>query len=469
MDKFLLKSYDYADDGMDLVKIFADEPHLFFLDSSLSDSPRGRYSFIGFDPFFVFSSRGADSLESLRKEFNQYAVAFENTPVPLCSGIVGFLSYDLGLKFENIKRQLVDDVRTPDCLFGFYDALLTVDHHQKKLYVTSTGFPEKNHNLIQRRAQERLQKITARISTHLKPGGGAGDFSADTPGEELGHSNFTQLEYLIAIDRALDHIRRGDIYQINLSQRFSVHPMDFDWDVEPLELYKALRRRSPSYFGGYFDAGNFQIVSSSPEQFLRKQGSVIETRPMKGTRPRGETPAQDAKRKNDLLASPKEIAELLMVTDLERNDLGRVCEYGSVRVKDLRRIEEYKTVFQATSAIEGKIRYDKDCFDVLKACFPSGSVTGCPKIRAMEIIEELEGRRRGIYTGSLGYISFNNEMDFNVLIRTMLVTKREISFHVGGGIVADSVPQKEYEETLVKAAAMRQALHSVLSVKVGVR
>jgi len=227
-----------------------------------------------------------------------------------------------------------------------------------------------------------------------------------------------------------------------------------------ISLYRDLRNFSPSPFGGYMDCGNFQLISNSPERFLHLNNGIVQTRPMKGTRPRGNDEFHDKILREEILNSEKEKAELLMITDLQRNDLGRNCEYGSVSVKEMRTLEEYKYVFQATSTIEGILRKDKDCFDLIQSCFPGGSVTGCPKIRAMTIIEELEPTRRGMYTGSLGYINFDGNMDFNILIRTLLACQNKLYFQVGGGIVADSVPEHEYNETLIKARALRTCLET---------
>lgn len=460
----LWKSYDYAGNGLELLDLFVEEPFLFFLDSSLKTTERGRYSFIGFDPFQISSTKDKNCLEELREGFQQYAVADTPSPSPFWAGLAGYWGYDFGLHLERIKRQAVDDAGIPDCLFGFYDCLLTIDHWQQKLYITSTGLPEKQPFLVQKRAAERMNRIVKRLSgvqssvQNLAPDS-LEESNGEAPQMEIPLvSNFTQENYLKAIDKALNYIRQGDIYQVNLSQRFSC---DFALERisgDSVALYQSLRGLSPSHFGVYFNAGDFQILSSSPERFLRKEGHLIQTRPMKGTRPRGQSLADDRRLKEELWHSQKEIAELLMVTDLERSDLGRVCEYGSVKVKQLRCLEEYATVFQTTATIEGILRKEKDCFDVIAACFPSGSVTGCPKIRAMEIIEELEPVRRAIYTGSFGYIGFNGEMDFNVLIRSLLIQKSKVYFHVGGGIVADSMAEQEYQETLVKAGALMRSL-----------
>jgi len=282
-------------------------------------------------------------------------------------------------------------------------------------------------------------------------GEGAKRSSKDVP-----KCNFSKAQYTKTVRRALDYIKEGDIYQVNLSQRFTYSLND--QSLDSLSLYSSLRSLAPSPFGGYLDCGDFHLISSSPERFLQLRNGIVQTRPMKGTRPRGKTQQEDQRLRKEMLTSDKDIAELLMITDLKRNDLGKVCDYGSVHVKEMRTLEEYKYVFQATSTIEGRLREDKDCFDLIDACFPGGSITGCPKIRAMEIIEELEPTRRGLYTGSLGYINFNGDMDLNILIRTLVAQRDKLYYQVGAGIVADSTPLGEYDETLVKARAIAECL-----------
>jgi len=266
-------------------------------------------------------------------------------------------------------------------------------------------------------------------------------------------SNFTPALYKSAVRRAKAFIAQGDIYQVNLAQRFHAAAR-----FDPWRLYRRLSQRFPVSFGAYLGGPDYAILSVSPERFLKFDGRRVVTRPMKGTRPR--TARRDANRRlfRELRRDRKEKAELLMIVDLERNDLGRVCDYASVRVEELRAIERYANVYQATAQISGRLHPSKDRIDVLAACFPGGSVTGCPKIRAMEVIEELEPEARGIYTGALGYLSFHNTMEFSVLIRTLLWQRDRVSFHVGGGIVTDSRPAFEYDETLVKARALIEAL-----------
>jgi len=233
-----------------------------------------------------------------------------------------------------------------------------------------------------------------------------------------------------------------------------------EYQLSPIELYSSLRNVNPAPFSAYLDFGDFKILSSSPERFLTLRGSFVSTRPMKGTRPRSINLIEDKRLKEELLNSQKDKAELIMIVDLERNDLGRVCEYGSIKVTNLRNLEEYSKVFQTTAKVEGILHKDKDRIDLIKACFPGGSITGCPKIRAMEIIEELEPTKRNIYTGSLGYLSFSGDMDLNILIRTILLKGNKIYFQAGGGIVYDSDPEEEYQETLDKARALLETIES---------
>ena len=461
------KSFDFTGDGVDLWRLLRGEPYVFFLDSGQNDLHRGRFSFIGYDPFDVFSPDGAGALGLLRQRWREYVpehpCSFKVACTPLAAGMVGCLSYDHGLYFEEIRRRPAEEAPLPDCHFGFYDRMITVDHLERKVHITSTGLPERNDRLREGRARRRLAETVALLAPLL--GGDSGQ-NNDSPKWDEGYSpsyagNFTRAQYMRAVRKALDYIARGDIYQVNLSQRFRYDVSGHGFD--PVRLYTLLHKISPAPFGAFMDCGQFQLISNSPERFLRLDGRVVQTRPMKGTRPRGRDAAQDRMFRDELAGSDKEKAELLMITDLQRNDLGKVCEYGSVRVKEIRTLEEYPYVFQATSTVEGELRAGLDGFDVLRACFPGGSITGCPKIRAMEIIEELEPSPRGMYTGSLGYIGFDGGMDFNILIRTLIVRADRLDVHVGAGIVADSTPEEEYAETLVKAGAIQHCLRASLA------
>ena len=460
MPVLLTKTYDFSGDALELCARFRNEPHLFCLDSARYDQGQGRYSFIGFDPFEVFEASGKDTLSSLKKRYARYSQSSQQALTPFAGGIVGYLGYDYGLCQEKIPARAKDDLKLlPDAVWGFYDRVLTVDHHTRKLHVTSSGWPEKNKALREKRAAARLEEIEHVLARPFVKKGTQylipNELSIVSPLKDFA-SNFTKNEYLATVRKVLEHIAAGDIYQLNLSQRFTCDAAGEN--VDPLEIYRFLRQLSPVSFGGYFDAGALKLISNSPEMFLRLRGRSVQTRPMKGTRPRAVEPSEDRRLRNEIEQSAKDKAELLMITDLERNDLGKVCDYGSVRVKEMRAIEEYKYVFQATSSVEGTLRQDKDCFGLIEACFPGGSITGCPKIRAMEIIEELEPTRRGPYTGSMGYIDFAGNMDLNILIRTLIHCGDKIHFQVGGGIVADSTPEGEYEETLVKARALRACL-----------
>ncbi len=458
MSVSLTKTYDFSGDALELCARFRHEPYLFCLDSSRFDSRQGRYSFVGFDPFEVFEASGKDTLRSLKERYARYSESNQQTLTPFTGGIVGYLGYDYGLYQEKIKASAKDDLKLSDAVFGFYDRVLTIDHHTRKLHVTSSGWPEKNKVLREKRAAARLEEIERALARPFVPFPPEQLFSDSFKGSGEFASNFTKAEYLATVRKVLEHIAAGDIYQLNLSQRFTYDTSGEN--VDALEIYRFLRQLSPVSFGGYFDAAALKLISNSPEMFLRLRESKVQTRPMKGTRPRGRELADDRRLRNEIEHSAKDKAELLMITDLERNDLGKVCDYGSVCVKEMRAIEDYKYVFQATSTVEGTLRSDKDCFDLLEACFPGGSITGCPKIRAMEIIEQLEPTRRGPYTGSMGYIDFSGNMDLNILIRTLVHTGDKIHFQVGGGIVADSTPEGEYEETLVKARAMRACLEA---------
>ncbi len=465
MNTYLYKSINFSIDPIHVFDLFADESYLFFLDSSSHHSCNGRYSIIGFDPFDTFECQGKATLDKLKEKFLSYQKILgpiTSARSQLTSGIVGYLSYDYGLSQENIKTVAKDDFKMPDCFFGFYDCILTIDHVTQTLTISSSGLPESNARLRQKRAKSRINTITQKLSQlpDNPKNSSQADVCINTDEPDL-HTlpltcNLSKEQYFSAVNKALNYIANGDIYQVNLSQRFEYAPKKPD--ISPTAVYKSLRNLSPCTYGAYFDGGNFQILSNSPEQFLQLNDRLVHTQPMKGTRPRAHNEQKDKELKQELLQSAKDKAELLMITDLLRNDLGKVCDYRSIHVKKMRTLEKYPYVFQMTSTIEGTLQETKDAFDLLKACFPGGSITGCPKIRAMEIIEELEPTRRGPYTGSLGYIDFSGNMDFNILIRSLLSINNKYYFQTGGGIVSDSTPEEEYQETLVKTRALRTCL-----------
>jgi para-aminobenzoate synthetase component 1 len=448
----------------ELFRGFKDGRMPFLLESSRDVMGLGRYSFFGSDPFLVISCKdGACSVERdgrvekktrpplsvLRELLDAYTLRGHGVGcVPLLAGAVGFISYDFGFSLEKIARHHKGDARVPDFLFGFYDSIVAVDHKKDEVLAFSSGFPEKGASRQRRcaaRLKETLEKLECRSPLDKVALPGAGESALI--------SNFTRRAYLAAVRKAQAYIAAGDIYQVNLSQKFRTRCAIDDW-----LLYRRLSRNFPVSFSAFLKNEDLCVISASPERFLHFDGCSVKTRPMKGTRRRTDDVVFNRKMRKELVLSKKEKAELLMIVDLERNDLGRVCAYGSIRVRHLRQIEAYRSVFQATAQIEGRLHASKDRIDLLRACFPGGSITGCPKIRAMEIIEELEPDTRALYTGALGYLSFHNTMDFNVLIRSFLKIKDAIVFHVGGGIVSDSRPADEYEETLVKAKVLMEAL-----------
>lgn len=423
------------------------------MDSSLSSNYLGRYSFLGIDPFYVLETKNQDPLPRLREILSRYRIFLPNNCIPFLGGAVGYLAYDLGFTLENkLKNRPKAGLAIADCAFGFYNTAIIVDHFKQLLYIFSVGFPERNYSLAKALCEFNFKKIF-KLLCGINPARGSKKQDKAKPGHAELKSNFTKEEYTLAVKRAKEYIKKGDIYQVNLSQEFHAKT-----DLPDYQIYERLRKISPSHFSAYLDCQDFQILSSSPESFLRLEGSKVSTRPMKGTRPRSKNKLYDSRFKQELLESAKDKAELIMIVDLERNDLGRVCSYDSIGVSTLRQLEEYSTVFQTTATIYGRLHKNKDRIDLIRACFPGGSITGCPKIRAMEIIEELEPSRRSIYTGCLGYLSFSGAMDLNILIRTILKKEDKLYFSVGGGIVADSKPDDEYQETLVKARAMIEAI-----------
>ena len=450
------------------------EPFGFFLDSGMNEMNLGRYSFVGSSPFLVLKSHNgrttiagpggeqtaANPFDALDGLLQRYQLEPGPCPTPFPGGAVGYFSYDLCGLIEKLPRTAVDDLALPECCLALYDLVVTLDHLENRVYIASTGFPEQDEEKRVTRAHRRLKEARERLlsprhsvlrssPSALEPVLGE---CQGKPGITL-RSNFTRRNYLAAVETAREYIARGDIFQVNLSQRF-----DADLPLPPYELYQRLRGINPAPFAAYLNLGDVTVVCASPERFLKADDGLVETRPMKGTRPRGRSPAQDEALARELLSSAKDRAENVMIVDLERNDLGRVCRYGTVRVRELWTLEKYATVFQLTSCVEGRLRPEKNRVDLLKACFPGGSITGAPKVRAMEIIDELEPTRRSIYTGSIGYLGFGDTMDLNIVIRTILVKDGRAFLQVGGAVTYDSDPQAEYQETLDKARALFQAL-----------
>ena len=433
---------------------FCSLPHCFFLDSALVEGRLGRFSFLGARPRIFLSAKGRsvrwfeggverrlrrNPFALLRSLIRSHAIERTPQPVPFIGGLVGYLGYDLCHFVERLPRTARDDIRLPDMCFGLYETIAAYDHEQGQWYAVSLAGEESIAWIDQLLASAR----PAEDETHLPASTG--------PIE----GNFTRERYLAAVQKAKDYIAAGDIFQVNLSQRFSTRLA-----VSPAELYRRLRAANPAPFAAYLglDHVGGAVLSSSPERFLKVVDGHVETRPIKGTRPRGRTPEEDQRQAAELRASVKDAAELTMIVDLERNDLGRVCDYGSVVVTEHKALETYASVFHLVSTVEGHLHQDRDLVDLLKATFPGGSITGAPKIRAMEIIDELEPTQRSVYTGSIGYIGLDGTCDLNIAIRTILVRGSRAFFQVGGGIVADSDPQAEYQETLDKGRRLFAAL-----------
>ncbi len=444
---------------------FAGRSFSFFLDSGMDPGKLGRYSFMGSDPFLVLRSRGdevsliRDGVEKVRQGnpfdvlgelLGVYSLDGSGINLPFIGGAVGYFSYDLCHFIERLPSTAIDDLNLPECYLAFYDAIVAFDHLEKRTYLVATGFPELGESRRHRRATSKLRELESRVE-NCPPLSTVG--ATAVSGNVVLKSGFSHDGYLQAVATAREYICAGDIFEVNLSQRFET-----DIRMAPYELYKRLRKINPAPFANYFNFDGVCIVGASPERFLKVRGDLVETRPIKGTRPRGGSPKEDRALATELLSSVKDRAENMMIVDLERNDIGRVCRYGTVRVTELAILETFPTVFHLTSTVVGRLSEEKDRIDLLKATFPGGSITGAPKVRAMEIIDELEPTRRSVYTGSLGYLSFGGDMDLDIVIRTMIIKGGRAYFQMGGAIVYDSEPEAEYVETLDKGRAIFQAL-----------
>jgi para-aminobenzoate synthetase component 1 len=367
-------------------------------------------------------------------------------PFPL-GGCFGYWGYDLKNFVEpRLPRSAVNDMDLPDCHAGFYDSLVVFDHRLDTAWIISTGLqPDGSRDAGRARAQ--FDFWAGHLTAPCKPAAPVN--AAVCPPV----SNLSRVAFIDRVRQAQQYIRAGDIYQVNLSHRLTAVT-----DMGGWPFFRRLCDASPAPFAAYLDCGDFQVCSSSPELFLRLSGLEIQTRPIKGTRPRSADSNRDAQLTYELQTSPKEMAELVMITDLLRNDLGRVCQYGSIHVPELVRLERYPHVQHLVSTITGRLRASQTHFSAFASCFPGGSVTGAPKIRAMEIIDELEPVTRGPYTGAIGYLGFNRESQLSIAIRTAICRNGQIHFHAGAGIVADSVAEAEYDETMAKAAGFIAAL-----------
>ena len=451
-------------------------PFVVFLDSATGGEHLGRYSFVTADPATAVRSKGlltqqlvdgrwirvaADPLAQLRALLAPHAAAPLMDLPPFQGGAAGYVGYDWGMMLERVPRPRYDDLSVPDVQLGLYDWVIAWDHAARRAWVISTGIPERGA-AGQQRAARRLAFVKERLTVGRLDGWTVRDGTAhrlsapsypvpDVPGVR---SNFTRDGYLDAVARVIDYVFAGDIFQANLSQR-----LEAPLAGTPLELYRRLRHRNPAPFAAYLDFGDLVVASSSPERFLRVEpDGRVETRPIKGTRPRGLSPEHDAALAQALAESDKDRAENVMIVDLLRNDLSRVCRAGTVRVPELFAIEHYATVHHLVSTVVGELAPEHGPVDLLRAAFPGGSITGAPKVRAMQIIAELEPTQRAVYCGAIGYLSRSGALDTSIVIRAYLVLGRDVYVQVGGGIVADSDPEQEYRETLDKARGLIAAL-----------
>jgi para-aminobenzoate synthetase component 1 len=448
----------------------ASRPHSLLLDSAVRDGRLGRYSFLTADPFefFIVPSDTTHGLSLLESRLRSWRAESRRGLPPFQGGAAGLFSYDLAQSLERIPPPRVDEFRTPAMAIGLYDTVLAFDHNEHRAWLISQGFPETEPAARRRWAAQRIEQFqtwlrqTSRttrawqsptaqqlpmiVASELAP-----QFSV--PGPRGLTSNFAAGDYRAAVQQAIDYIHAGDIFQVNLAQRLLISATR-----DSLALYLRLRQCNPAPFAGWFDLGDTQIVSASPERFLRVRDRRVEARPIKGTRPRTTWAEADLFAGDDLLQSEKDRAENVMIVDLLRNDLSRVCEPDSVRVTELCGLETYQFVQHLVSAVEGELTQGMTAIDLVRAAFPGGSITGAPKIRAMEIIAEIEPTARGAYCGSLGYFGFDGSADLSILIRTITASRGWWQFPVGGGIVAQSSPEREYEETWHKAEGLLRAL-----------
>lgn len=447
---FSIKEIDTSLSAFEVYSLFKDEIDTIFLDSAKEDLNLSKYSFIGVNKFKTFKAYGnniyidnevieGDIFFELEKLINDYGIKY-NSHIPLLSGCLGYFSYDAGRTLEKLPNTSSEDFSIPDAYFIFYDNIIIFDLLEKRSYITALG--------INKASEESISDIYKKIKLGVK--------IKEEPFKENNtefYSNFTRDTYIEGVAKVKEYIRSGDVYIANLTQRIWCNSK-----VPSFEIYKNLRTINKVPFAAYMNLQDFQVISSSPERFINIENGKAETRPIKGTRPRGNNRDEDEKNKIELEESEKDKSELLMIVDLERNDLSKVCRPRTVKVTELFKLESYATVFHLVSNIIGELKEGYSSVKCMRECFPGGSITGAPKIRAMEIIEEIEGVKRNLYTGSIGYFDFRGNADFNIVIRTIIKKDNKAYFGVGGGITIDSIEEMEYEETLDKAKALMRVL-----------
>ena len=445
--------------------------HGFLLESMQGGEKWGRYSFLGTDPTLTFTSKGhvvetknregevrrfnaTNPFTALQELIEQYQIAAVEGLPRFAGGLVGYIAYDIVRFFERLPQQVPDDLSLPDTYFILPDTLLIFDNIAQKIRVLALAFVRDGTNLhaAYDEAVARIDAMVARLSQERVVAPGGGEVPAAGQSREV-RSNFLQADYEAAVRRAKEYISAGDIIQVVLAQRFEAL-----LQAHPFNVYRSLRTINPSPYMFYLHLGDLVLAGTSPEVMVRVEGGEVTVRPIAGTRPRGTVEVEDSRQEQELLTDPKEIAEHVMLLDLGRNDVGRVARIGSVMATEMMVVERYSHVMHLVSNVQGELAEGKSCFDAFRATFPAGTLTGAPKIRAMEIIEELEPVRRGVYGGAVGYFDFAGNMDTGIAIRTILMHGGKAYIEAGAGIVADSDPEREHLECVNKARGMLQAL-----------
>ena len=448
--------------------------YAFLLESVEGGENLARYSFLGSQPSVLFHSKGhqvtieylekgetivqeyEDPLSALEELMGNYRPVHNEALPNFHGGAVGYMSYDMVRFVEELPDNTEDELQLPDCFFMIAETLLIFDHVNHQIQVVANAHIDGDVDAAYAEALAKIEALVEKLTTaseaHLRSKGGEHQERYEKIISDP-ESNFTKSDYEAAVRRAKEYIAAGDIIQVVPSQRFSC-PVS----VDSFEIYRALRMINPSPYMYFLKFNDFDIVGASPEMMVRVEDGIVQTVPIAGTRPRGTTPEEDAELEQTLLSDPKERAEHVMLVDLGRNDLGRVCEYHTVEVTDLMIVERFSHVMHIVSHVIGRLREDLTAFDVLRACLPAGTLSGAPKIRAMEIIDELEPTRRGTYGGTVGYFSFSGSADTAITIRTAVIKDNTAYVQAGGGVVADSVPETEYYETVSKARAMLSAI-----------
>jgi len=438
----------------------------FLLESVEGGQRLARYSFIGTEPYRVLTTRGEDKIDPLpliAEELYKYKIVPISGLPRFCGGAVGYLAYEAVTHFEELPSPSIDPLGLPESLFMFVDTMLVFDHVTHSIKVLSHVHLDGNIEKAYQQAVDKIDNLVGRLNQPL-PLNQHTEAASNLAGNGKLTSNCSKDEFEARVRQIKQYITAGEAIQVVLSQRLA-QPTD----VAPFEIYRALRTINPSPYMFFFDFTDFHIIGASPEILVRVEDGMVMTRPLAGTRPRGKSPAEDAMLEQELRSDEKECAEHIMLMDLGRNDIGRVSEPGTVKVSDLMDVERYSHVMHLVTHVQGRLRRDMTAVDALRACFPAGTVSGAPKVRAMEIIAELETEKRGPYAGAAGYFSFSGNMDMAIAIRTMVVNKGIAYTQAGCGVVHDSVPEREYEETMNKAQALLKAISQAENASSGVR